>query len=427
MNNFYNKLKTKSKMLKFNLIFNFKLFIYNYILNKFNDSIESIESHSLNYMIESRFTIKYFDLIMNICALNPKTEQNLYKLWVKFLISSFFLLGLIKCLILLQISSVDHYKMCVYLGDVSILFPSLRKFTLISIICTLTLAILIIYVFNYNHNNEWYEIFECFQGKSSPKLAGFKSKIIMVRMFILTKITFKIVQIVIFGLTEITWLIGAQILIRKFYKKPIKMHQIWKLLDLNLLKIPIDELISWIFWLPPTGIAVLVLLLIILTSNYLFQLICYHCFLTAKHLNGLISNLDFDLHRFNFRRKFLIKSRIRYIIKQYNDLSNQIVKYNQFWNQFYLSIVTTILPGNLFAVQQILFGKSINLDIRFMLIIFSIIGFSIIVLPSLLVCFLANEIKKPYKSLIKFQHEKRLGINIHEKIKVIFQLIKPLI
>ena len=406
-------------MLKFNLILKLKLLVYNYILNKFNDLIESIESHSLNYMIESKFAIKYFDLIINISALNPKTQQNLYKLWVKFLILGFFLFGLIKCLILLQISSVDHYKICVYLGDVSILFPSLRKFTLISIICTLILAILIIYVFNYNHNNEWYEIFECFQKKSSPKLAGFKSKIIIIRMLILTKITFKILQIVIFGLTEITWLIGAQILIRKFYKVPIKIYQIWKLLDLNLLKIPIDELISWIFWLPLTGISVILLLLIILTSNYLFQLVCYHCFLTAKHLNGLISNLDLDLHRFNFRRKFLIKSRIKYIIKQYNHLSNQIFKYNQFWNQFYLTIIITILPSNLLTVQQIFFGKLINLDIRIMLIIFSIIGISLIVLSSLLVCFLANEIKRPYKCLIKFQYEKRLGINIHEKIKVI--------
>ena len=406
-------------MLKFNLILKLKLLIYNYILNKFNDLIESIESHSLNYMIESKFAIKYFDLIIDISALNPKTQRILYKLWVKLLILSFFLLGLMKFLILLQISSVDHYKICVYLGDISILFPSLRKFTLISIICTLALAILIIYVFNYNHNNQWYEIFECFQRKSSPKLAGFKSKIIIIRMLILTKITFTILQIAIFGLTEITWLIGAQILIRKFYKVPIKIYQIWKLLDLNLLEIPIDELISWLFWLPPTGISVILLLLIILTSNYLFQLVCYHCFLTAKHLNGLISNLDLDLHRFNFRRKFLIRSRIRYIIKQYNHLSNQIFKYNQFWNQFYLSIIITILPGNLFTVQQIFFGKSINLDIRIMLIIFSMIGISLIVLSSLLVCFLANEIKRPYKSLIKFQYEKRLGININEKIKVI--------
>lgn len=406
-------------MLKFNLILKLKLLIYNYILNKFNDLIESIESHSLNYMIESKFAIKYFDLIIDISALNPKTQRILYKLWVKLLILSFFLLGLMKFLILLQISSVDHYKICVYLGDISILFPSLRKFTLISIICTLALAILIIYVFNYNHNNQWYEIFECFQRKSSPKLAGFKSKIIIIRMLILTKITFTILQIAIFGLTEITWLIGAQILIRKFYKVPIKIYQIWKLLDLNLLEIPIDELISWLFWLPLTGISVILLLLIILTSNYLFQLVCYHCFLTAKHLNGLISNLDLDLHRFNFRRKFLIRSRIRYIIKQYNHLSNQIFKYNQFWNQFYLSIIITILPGNLFTVQQIFFGKSINFDIRIMLIIFSMIGISLIVLSSLLVCFLANEIKRPYKSLIKFQYEKRLGININEKIKVI--------
>ena len=368
-------------------------------------------------MIDSKFAIKYLDLFLQISAINPKLKIPKYKFWVKSLIFILFIL-VIKHLITLQIISVDNYKLCVYLGDISLLFPSLRKFTLISLSCLLILSTLILIIFNFNQHNQWYVIFRCFQRKSSPKSAGFKSKWILIRMFILTEITFNILICVVVGLYLLIFLIGSQLMIRKFYKEPIKIYQIFKLLDFSLLIVPIDELIMWLLWLIPSAIVyVPILILTVTTSNYLFQLVCYHCLLTAKHMNELIKNINSDLIKFNFRKKFLIKLRIKYFIKQYCNFSNQVFKYNRFWSQFYLSIVITILPGDIFCIQQMIFG-AISFEIRFMLILLSILGMSFIVLSSLLVCFLANEIRKPYKDLVKLQFENRLGITTNEKIKV---------
>lgn len=227
------------------LISKVKLKIDNLIQNNFIDLIESIELHPLNYMIDSKYAIKYFDLFLLISFLNQKTNFRLYKFLVKFLIWKLSILGLLKC-VALQLDSIDNHKLCVYLGDISILFPSLRKFTLFSIICAVVLAMSTLIVFNFNHHNQWYVIFECFQKKSSPKTGGFKSKWILIRMFILTKIIFYILIIVVACLTETTWLIGAHILIKKFYKEPIRIYEFWKLLNFYLLKIPIDELIAWL-------------------------------------------------------------------------------------------------------------------------------------------------------------------------------------
>ena len=405
-------------MFNSNLIFKYKLLIHNYIFNEFNDLIKSIELHSLDELIESRFAIEYIDSFLNWSTLNPKTELIGYKIYANFFLLILFIFGPVRCVILLQISSVDYYKICVYLGDITLLMPILRKFTLLSIIFTLMFATLSVYLFNHNHRNKWYEIFDCFQGKLTPNSAGIKSKSILIKMLIITKITFTIIRIVVNVVILSTYLIGVNVVLKKFYKENVKFYQISKLINVNSLKIPRDELIAWISWLMPTAIGVIIISFVVLVPTFLFQLVCFYCLETSRQLNSSINNLKQDLHKFNFRRKFLIKTRIKIIIKQYIELSTRIAKYNKFWSKFYISMILTVFPTNLMCVQQIIFGK-ITPEIRFILIIFSIIGLSFIGFSSLIVCFVANEIKKPYKSLIKFQYETRLGITIYEKLKVI--------
>lgn len=414
--NLYKKVFTK--MFYSNLISKSKLLIHDYIFNEFNDLITSVELHSLDSLIEPRFAIKYFDLFLNLFALNPKNQLILYKLWMNLLLSIFFIFGIVRCVVLLQINPVDYHKLCVYLGDISLLFHSLRKFTLLSIIFTLTSATLNVYIFNYNHNSKWYELFECFQRKITPKSAGIRNKSVMIKMLIITKITFIMILIFITVITLIVWLIGLKMLFKKFYKENVKFYQIFKLIDVNSLIIPLDEMIAWIFWSIPSGVGVIFVEFFMLIPNFLFQLICFYCLETSRQLNGSINNLKLDLRKFNFRRKFLIKTRIKIIIKQYTEISKQISKYNKFWSKFYFSMMITIFPTNLLCVQQILFG-SISFDVKFMLAIFSIFGLLFIGFSSLIVCFIAKEIKRPYKSLIKFQYETRLGINVYDRLKVI--------
>ena len=111
-----------------------------------------------------------------------------------------------------------------------------------------------------------------------------------------------------------------------------------------------------------------------------------------------------------------MKRKMFELIKQHR-FSIQILKYNKFWSEFYLSVIIHFIPASLICLQQSLFGD-LSFELRIIFIISYVIGIISIVPSSLFVCLLAKELKVYSKQLYRLQFASNLNLNIKTKIKV---------
>ena len=108
--------------------------------------------------------------------------------------------------------------------------------------------------------------------------------------------------------------------------------------------------------------------------------------------------------------------RIKGILKEQNQLTVKILKYNKFWSKFYMIMLMHFLPINVILFQQVLLGR-ISFLLRILFINCSFFGAFFIVLTSLIVCLLEKQLKNYRKILIKLQFNSMLNLNT--KLKVI--------
>ena len=380
---FYSHLLTKLKSLSF----------HSFLSNTLIDE----ESIDLRFNIDPKFTIPNFDEIFTFYGLNPLSHSNWrIKLWNYFLFITFWN-GILKTIVVLQLDPVVNYQLCVYLGDVSLLFQSLRKFLLILTFLVILFAFSNNYLFTHNSNTEWFEIFRCLEGKLTPKSIGIRDKRIVLKMLYLTKIGFKLIKLTINGFT---------IMIMIFLG-----HLFYERININ----DISELIAHIFWCPGTAFGIYFVAGAILIPNLCFQLISYYCFLSIRFFNQLINNVKIEM---NFGcKKFIMKLKIKYLIQNHNKFSIRILKYNKFWNKFYLIMLLHIFPANIISFQQVLFGSA-NVQLKILYASSALVGINFLISSSLFVCLLAKEIKIHHKKLIQLQYNHYLNLDIMTKLKV---------
>lgn len=375
-----------------NLWFKLKSLSFNSLLI---DQLIDEKSLNLEKVIKPKFALEKFNQFLTLYGLNP-SSISYAKLWSYYLFLV-FLIAFIKTFLTFFIHPITHHNICVYLGDVTLLFESLREFMLIMMMLTISFALFTNHLFDRNPKTEWLELFKCLEGRVTPISIGIRDKKVVIKMLILAKMGCQLVKMIAFSFT----LIASTFCLYSLFTKPIIRDN----LGLMLL----------IWWIPATIFTIYFLAGTLFASDLCFYLISYYCFINVKYLNQLINNLTIELS-FGYER-LIMKLKIKNFIKNQKQFSIRILRYNEFWNEFYFIMMLHIFPANVICIQQILFGD-ISFQLRIIYIICWLFGISFILLSSLSVCLLAKEMKIYHKKLIQLQCDPHFKMDIMTKLKV---------
>ena len=363
----------------------------------------------LENKIDPKFATKNFNHVVSFYGLNSfSISGSFIKLWSHLLYLGYWI-AQIKFFIAFYLDPINDYKLCLLIGDLTIFIQSLRKFLLLVLMLMVSFAICSIRLFNRNPNTKWFEIFKCFDGMTPPKSVGMRDKKIVIKMLILTKLGFKFIKIVAFLFTLNTFCFFGYL----FYRN-VKFHDE-------------IELLAFLFWFLVTTLGVYFVCGTIFTSSVCFQIITFYCFIMSRHFNQLIRNVKIEL-QFGCKR-FIMKLKIKNLIRNQKEFTIRILKYNKFWRKFYLIMMLHLFPANVICSQQIFFGN-LSFELRFMYMMGCIIGIGFIVSTSLFVCLLAKEMKIHHHKLIQLQFDSYLNLDTNTKLKVMifvffkFQIIK---
>ena len=376
----------------------FKSFILKLMV--FNRQVVDEESLFLNEKIDPSLATGNFNYFLSIYGLDISGLSS--KRRNKFMLI-LFIFGFTKLIIFLNLDPIKNYKICFFLGDFTLLFKSLRTFLLIFVVLLISFNIQTNYLFNYNSNLKWIEVFKCFDGNVVPQSIGIRDKKILKKMLMLTK---TLMKSVLFNNLAFSLL--------------VILSAIYLFTD-NLRSFNVSELVTVLFWFPLVMLDIFCLGGTTFTSTACFQIICYYCLLNYKYYNDHMRKYMTKFKN-ETTNNFVISRLIRWNIKktflQQNYFSIRIMKYNQFWSSFYLIMMFNFVPAHIIVTQQALFGYYISVQLRIMFMICAWFGSIFIILSSLHVCQLVNQIKVHQKHLIQFQFEPNLKLDIKTKIKV---------
>ena len=368
----------------------------------FNKSIDE-DLLVLNEKIHSNLATENFNEFLSVYGLNPKSPS---KLKNKFMLM-LFIYGFIKLFIFLNLDPMQNYDLCFYLGDFTLLFHSLRKFLLVFLELLISFSIQTNYLFNYNSNMKWIEVFKCFDGNVVPKSIGIRDKKILKKVLVLTDTLMK--SVLINNVSFSLMIIGFATY----------------LMTNNLELVNIYEMITVSFWFPVVMFDIFCLGGTTFTATVCFQIIVYYCYVNFKFnnksINILLNEFKIKLSKLKSNYKLatvIMKWRVKNLFLQQNHLLIKIMEYNQFWSSFYLSLILNYIPAHIIVTQQALFANYISFQLKIMFWICCWIGNIFIILSSLYICKLTNQIKIHRKQLIRIQFEPNLKLDINTKIKV---------
>lgn len=376
---------------------NFKLFITDSILFYTSFDANLLEMQNI---IPAEIASQNFNQFLSFYGLKPFSFSNSKeKLWSKFLILLFWF-SFIKTLIIFNLDPVKNYNLCIYLGDFTLLFKSLREYFIIVWLLLSSFGIQLNYLFAYNSNTECFDLFKCLDGSLTPESIGISNKNIFKKIFILTKFSLKMVKIIDFGFSFITACLCLY-------------------LSLKQTNVSSFELTWFLVWFPITIFKFNFFGGTVLASNICFNLICFYCLMDAMFLNEKFNYKATcnDKKVFTRCRTFIMKIKLRYLLKQQNDLSNRISKYNQFWRKIFLVNMIHFIPGHIIVLQQILFGN-LKMELQLIYIICCFFATLFIASSPLIVSLLYKEMKLQSKKLIQIQFNPNLNFDVNTRIKV---------
>ncbi len=105
------------------------------------------------------------------------------------------------------------------------------------------------------------------------------------------------------------------------------------------------------------------------------------------------------------------------IIREHNNICNDILKYDKFWKSFFFALTYTIIPLNLMLLQQLLLDDIMPITV----VIYSLFGIMYLISHIVLNLISASVNKnatKSHKFLFRFQTKFLSLINVKQKIKV---------
>lgn len=365
------------------------------LISLFDEESINDKSFKLNQKINPRFTIKNFDELLSFYGMNSILNRN-KNLWNKILLIC-FCLTLFRVVIVYQLNPVKEYKSCIYAGDFTLLFKSLRKFFIFIWFLLCTFGISLNFLFNYNPNTNSFELFRCLDGTLSPKSVGINDVIIFKRILILTKVSLKSINKINFGFNITLTIFSIYLILRKTF-----VYEDF-------------EIISFVFWFPITILNIYFVGGTIMLSNFCFNIICIYCLITTRYNNKLFKKYQSQI-TFGWKR-FIIILRLKHLFRQQEELAIRILKYNQFWRKIYSINLLHFIPGHIVILQQILFGN-LNVELRFIYVMTCFFATIFTASSPLLTSLLDKQMKLHRKQLFQIQFNPRLNFDINTRIKV---------
>jgi hypothetical protein len=134
---------------------------------------------------------------------------------------------------------------------------------------------------------------------------------------------------------------------------------------------------------------------------------CYYFETRFKILNNNISR----------NSKLSVVKLTARIIREHNNICNDIFENNKFWKNFYFALTYTIIPMNLMLLQQLLFDD-IMVTTILMYSLFAIIYLISHLVLNLISASVNKNALKSHKFLFKFQTKFLSVINVKQRIKV---------
>jgi hypothetical protein len=134
---------------------------------------------------------------------------------------------------------------------------------------------------------------------------------------------------------------------------------------------------------------------------------CYYFEIRFKILNNIISR----------NSKLSVVKLTERIIREHNNICNDILKYDKFWKNFYFVLTYTIIPINLMFLQQLLLDDIVFTGI----LLYSMLAIVYLTSHTILNLISASVNKnalKSHKCLFKFQTKFLSLINVKQRIKV---------
>lgn len=358
---------------------------------------ESINEKPFNFneKINPKFSIKNFNELLSFYGMNSMLNRN-KSLWDKILLIC-FCLTLFRVVIVYQLDPVKEYRLCIYAGDFTLLFKSLRKFFIFIWFLLFTFGISLNYLFNYKLNIHSFEIFRCLDGTLTPKSVGINDVKILKRILILAKVSLNSIKKIDFGFNITLTIFSIYFILRKTFAYEY------------------FEIISFVFWFPITILNIYFIGGTIMISNFCFNIICIYCLITSRNNNKLLKKYQSQI-TFGWKR-FIIILKLKHLFRQQEELAIRILKYNKFWRKIYFINLLHFIPGHIVILQQILFGN-LNMELRFIYIMTCFFATIFIASSPLLTSFLDKQIKLYGKQLFQIQFNPHINFNINTKIKV---------
>jgi hypothetical protein len=314
-------------------------------------------------------------------------KQKKFQKFKSYALTAIFFVIIIRLLLHFKFYKNPNYPLFYF--DPLNYFSGLTQFTYAIYLLGSVFGLRLIYLFNYSDESlyKWLDIIEVLKGLKSLDSIGLKknkeyeSFVKRIKFFeFLIEISIKIILIVsLFFCMGLTFLVYDTIQSLFFGILNTMFHWFWTNCAFGI------ESYSFLFYF----------------------IVCYYSKIRFKILNNIISR----------NSKLPVVKLTARIIREHNDVCNDILRYDKFWNKFYFALTYTIIPINLMLLHLILFDDLILTSFLIFSMVVIIYLFSHIVLNLISASVNKNALKS-HKYLFKFQTKFSSRINLKQKIKV---------
>jgi hypothetical protein len=301
--------------------------------------------------------------------------------------TAFLLLVIIRMLLQLRFYKNSNYPLFSY--DVLNYVGGLTQFVIAMGLFGAVMTLRLLHLFNYSDESlyKWLDIIKVLKGLENKDSIGLKNEQIY-ESFVqrikflkfLIDITLKFAAFFIFFLfIGLTLLVSNTIQSLFFGILNAIFHGLWTNYALGV------QLYSFLFYF----------------------MSCYYFEIRFKILNNNISR----------NSKLSVVKLTARIIREHNNICNDILKYDKFWKSFYFVLTYTIIPINLMLLQQLLLDDIILTAVLIYSMLVIIYSVSHIVVNLISASVNKNALKS-HKFLFKFQTKFLSSINVKQRIKV---------
>jgi len=345
--------------------------------------IKDIDSPLYKYLYFYRIDIKNC-FVSDRQKFVQKIKSNI--LWI------YFFICIIRYGILLMI--INNKRVPQYYFDLIQYFGEYPEFYYLGAIFFSIFCFRILYIFNHSNSNDylWFKILRVLNGSQSLDSLKIYNKN-EIQKYVQKIKTFKfILNLFLYLVFSFSFFTTLALLFLFFnYLDFIKFGLLSTFIFL----------INSYFWTSVVGFSFL----------YYF-IVCFYCKTIFKSFNNSIQQL------FEGKGKAFLKYKtIDQLIKDHNSICLDIKLYNKFWQKYYFSLIYTLIPINLMALQLLLFENQI-LPLFFATISFFVGTIASHLMFNLMTASINSEASKSYNSFLEMYLKTNSLLNTKRKIKV---------